>query len=124
MSSRKPHYENVPFDLPDNWVWTTIGELLINRDSERIPLSTAVREKQTNKIYDYYGAAGVIDKVDNYIFSERLLLIGEDGANLLSRSKDNAFFADGKYWVNNHAHVLDCTNKLVLDFVAFVINAF
>ena len=124
MSSRKPHYENVPFDLPDNWVWTTIGELLINRDSERIPLSTAVREKQTNKIYDYYGAAGVIDKVDNYIFSERLLLIGEDGANLLSRSKDNAFFADGKYWVNNHAHVLDFTNKIALDFVAFVINAF
>jgi type I restriction enzyme S subunit len=114
----------VPFEIPDNWVWTTIGELLINRDSERIPLSTAVREKQTNKIYDYYGAAGVIDKVDNYIFSERLLLIGEDGANLLSRSKDNAFFADGKYWVNNHAHVLDCTNKIALDFVAFVINAF
>ncbi len=114
----------MPFEIPDNWVWTTIGELLINRDSERIPLSTAVREKQTNKIYDYYGAAGVIDKVDNYIFSERLLLIGEDGANLLSRSKDNAFFADGKYWVNNHAHVLDCTNKIALDFVAFVINAF
>ena len=120
----KPHYENVPFEVPESWVWTTIGELLINRDSERIPLSTAVREKQTNKIYDYYGAAGVIDKVDNYIFSERLLLIGEDGANLLSRSKDNAFFADGKYWVNNHAHVLDCTNKIALDFVAFVINAF
>ncbi len=114
----------MPFEVPESWVWTTIGELLINRDSERIPLSTAVREKQTNKIYDYYGAAGVIDKVDNYIFSERLLLIGEDGANLLSRSKDNAFFADGKYWVNNHAHVLDCTNKIALDFVAFVINAF
>ena len=76
-----------------------------------------------NKIYDYYGAAGVIDKVDNYLFDERLLLIGEDGANLLSRSKNNAFFSEGKYWVNNHAHVLDATDKKVLDFVAIVINS-
>ena len=122
-SSDKPHYENVPFEIPESWEWVTLGELLINRDSERIPLSSAVRKKQTNKIYPYYGAAGVIDKVEKYIFSERLLLIGEDGANLLTRSKDNAFFAEGKYWVNNHAHVLDCSNKIVLDFVAFVINA-
>lgn len=57
------------------------------------------------------------------MFDERLLLIGEDGANLLSRSKDNAFFADGKYWVNNHAHVLDATDKSILDFVAIVINS-
>ena len=97
--------------------------MLINRDGERKPVSSAIRSKQENKIYDYYGAAGVIDKVDDYIFDERLLLIGEDGANLLSRSKDNAFFAEGKYWVNNHAHVLDATNKLLLDYVAIVINA-
>ena len=121
--SNKPHYGNVPFEIPESWEWVTLGELLINRDSERIPLSSAVRKKQTNKIYPYYGAAGVIDKVEKYIFSERLLLIGEDGANLFTRSKDNAFFAEGKYWVNNHAHVLDCSNKIVLDFVAFVINA-
>lgn len=57
------------------------------------------------------------------MFDERLLLIGEDGANLLSKSKDNAFFADGKYWVNNHAHVLDATDKSILDFVAIVINS-
>ena len=118
-----PHYENVPFEIPDSWEWTTIGDLLINRDSERIPLSSAIREKQTNKTYPYYGAAGIIDMVDQFLFSERLLLIGEDGANLLSKSKDNAFFAEGQYWVNNHAHVLDCSNKMILDFVAFVINA-
>ena len=111
------------FEIPESWEWTTIEDLLINRDSERVPLSLAIRKKQTNKIYDYYGAAGVIDKVDGYLFSERLLLIGEDGANLLSRSKDNAFFAEGQYWVNNHAHVLDCSEKYILDFVAFVINS-
>ena len=116
-------YENVPFEIPESWAWTTIGELLINRDNERIPLSLAVRKQQSNKQYDYYGAAGVIDKVSDYLFSEKLLLIGEDGANLLSRSKNNAFFADGKYWVNNHAHVLDCTLKQILTYVAFVINS-
>ena len=116
----KPPY---PFQLPEGWVWTTIGELLINRDGERKPVSSAIRSKQKNKIYDYYGAAGIIDKVDEYLFNERLLLIGEDGANLLSRSKDNAFFADGQYWVNNHAHVLDATDKSILDYVAIMINS-
>ena len=96
---------------------------MINRDGERKPVSSAIRRKQKNKVYNYYGAAGIIDKVDGFIFDERLLLIGEDGANLLSRSKDNAFFAEGKYWVNNHAHVLDATDKNLLDFVAIVINA-
>ena len=118
-TSDTPHYENVP----EGWVLTDIGELLTNRDSERIPLSLGVRSKQENKIYDYYGATGVVDKVDGYLFDERLLLIGEDGANLLSRSKDNAFFAEGKYWVNNHAHILDCQEKEVLDYVAFLINS-
>ena len=113
----------MPFEVPEGWRWTTIEDLLINRDSERIPLSLAVRNKQHKKEYNYYGAAGVIDKVEGYLFSERLLLIGEDGANLLSRAKDNAFFADGKYWVNNHAHVLDCSEKEVLTYVALVINS-
>lgn len=119
-TSDTPHYQQV---LPNGWCLTDIGELLINRDGERKPVSSAIRSKQVNKIYDYYGAAGVIDKVDSYLFDERLLLIGEDGANLLSRSKNNAFFAEGKYWVNNHAHVLDATNKKILDFVAIVINS-
>lgn len=115
--------EEVSFDIPESWVITNIGELLINRDSERVPISLAVRNKQQNKIYDYYGATGVVDSVDSYLFNERLLLIGEDGANLLSRSKNNAFFAEGKYWVNNHAHVLDCSIKSILDYVALIINS-
>ena len=122
-TSDTPRYENVPYELPYGWEWTVIEDVTVNRDAERIPLSLAVRKKQQNKVYDYYGAAGVIDKVENYLFDERLLLVGEDGANLLSRSKDNAFFAEGKYWVNNHAHVLDCPNKSILDYVAFVINS-
>ena len=118
------HYpKDVPFEVPEGWVWTTIGDILINRDGERIPVSSAIRKKQNAKLYDYYGAAGVIDKVDDYLFNERLLLVGEDGTNLLSRSKDNAFFAEGKYWVNNHAHIIDASDKRLLDYIALYINA-
>ena len=113
----------MPWEVPEGWCWTTIGDCLINRDGERIPISSEIRIKQKNKVFDYYGAAGVIDKVDDYLFNERLLLIGEDGANLLSRAKDNAFFAEGKYWVNNHAHILDATRKPLLDYIALYINS-
>ena len=113
----------MPFEVPQGWVWTTLESCTINSDNERIPVASAIRSKQQHKKYDYYGAAGIIDKVDNYIFNERLLLVGEDGANLLSRAKNNAFFAEGKFWVNNHAHILDSYPKKVLDFVAIVINS-
>ena len=98
------------------------GELLITRDSERIPVSVSDRNKRA-KIYDYYGASGVIDKIDDFLFDKELLLIGEDGANLLSRSTPIAFIAKGKYWVNNHAHVLDACCNLDLDYVCYYINA-
>lgn len=109
----------LPFDIPDNWVWVRFGNLVINRDSERIPLSQAERIGKA-KIYDYYGASGVIDKVDDFIYDEELLLIGEDGANLLTRSKPIAFKANGKYWVNNHAHVLK--PLIDIDYLCAYIN--
>ena len=114
--------DEIPFDIPENWKWVRFGDIMINRDSERIPLSVSQREK-LDKIYDYYGASGVIDKVDKFIFDEKLMLIGEDGANLLTRSKPIAFLAEGKYWVNNHAHVIDCGDYIHLEFVMYYINA-
>ena len=95
---------------------------MINNDSERVPLSVAQRQ-QLKKTYDYYGASGVIDKVDKYLFDKDLLLIGEDGANLINRSTPIAFIAKGKYWVNNHAHVLDVCSGMALSYVALFINA-
>ena len=109
-------------DIPDTWKYCYFDDVLINRDSERIPVSVADRKKLRKK-YDYYGASGVIDKVDNFLFDENLLLIGEDGANLLSRSTPIAFIAKGKYWVNNHAHVLQATEHVLLEFVEIYINA-
>ena len=115
--------EEIPFEIPENWCWCRFGEITINRDSERIPLSVSQRELLKKK-YDYYGASGIIDKVDNYLFDKDLLLIGEDGANLLTRSTPIAFIASGKYWVNNHAHVIDCnSNYINLNYIKFFINA-
>ena len=96
----------VPFTLPKGWEWTRFGSIVFNRDSERIPLSVEQR-KNHNKLFDYYGASGIIDKVEAYLFDKPLLLIGEDGANLINRSTPIAFIARGMYWVNNHAHVAD-----------------
>ena len=120
--SQNPAYQDYPFDIPDTWMFVRFGELLITRDSERIPVSVSDRNKRA-KIYDYYGASGVIDKIDDFLFDKELLLIGEDGANLLSRSTPIAFIAKGKYWVNNHAHVLDACCNLDLDYVCYYINA-
>ena len=115
--------EEILFDIPENWCWCRLGEIVINRDRERIPLSVAEREKLA-KTYDYYGASGVIDKVDKYLFDKPLLLIGEDGANLLNRSTPIAFIAKGKYWVNNHAHVLDCDDRYIfMEYVMTYINS-
>ena len=114
--------DELPYQIPESWCWVRFGAALVNRDAERIPLSVAQREKLQKK-YDYYGASGVIDKVDRYLFDKPLLLIGEDGANLLLRSKPIAFIASGQYWVNNHAHVIDAVGGIDLRYIALFINA-
>ena len=114
--------DEIPFEVPEGWCWARFLAITINRDSERKPISASQRT-DVEKIYDYYGASGKIDKIDKYIFDEKLLLIGEDGANLVTRSKPIAFFAEGKYWVNNHAHCIDSPDKSILQFICFFINA-
>jgi type I restriction enzyme, S subunit len=114
--------EEKPFELPACWVWVRFGDASINRDGERIPVSSSERDNR-DKTYDYYGASGVIDKIDGYLFDKTLLLIGEDGANLINRSTPIAFLAHGKYWVNNHAHVIDTTHPELMTYLALFINA-
>lgn len=114
--------EEKPFGLPQGWEWVRFGDASINRDGERIPVSSSERENRA-KVYDYYGASGVIDKIDGFLFDTTLLLIGEDGANLINRSTPIAFLAHGKYWVNNHAHVIDTTHPELMTYLALFINA-
>ena len=96
--------DELPFEIPDSWAWVRLNTLSINYDNMRKPVSVEIRSKQ-RKVYDYYGATGAIDKVDSYIFDGIFILIGEDGGNFYS-DKDVAFIIKGKFWANNHVHVL------------------
>ena len=91
--------------MTDSWTETTLGEVIEFYDHKRIPLSTKQRSQRQGK-YPYYGASGIIDYIDDYIFDREYLLISEDGANLVERKTPIAFLASGKFWVNNHAHVV------------------
>lgn len=86
-------------------------KLVVNQDGKRIPIKAGERQN-THGTYPYYGATGIIDYVDDFIFEGERLLISEDGANLVARKYPIAFIANGKYWVNNHAHVVDALPEL------------
>src|ERR1035438_10409028 len=89
--------------MHDGWELTTVGAASVNLDFRRIPVKKADRHWGP---YPYYGASGVVDQVDSYLFDGEHLLVAEDGENLNTRSTPIAFIADGKFWVNNHAHIL------------------
>lgn len=115
--------EEVPFEIPEKWKWVSFTHTCKCVDGKRIPLKKADRDK-LEKRYRYYGATGIIDYVDDFIFDGKYLLIGEDGANLLSKSKDNAFIVEGQFWVNNHAHIFSEQSTIAtLEFLATYINA-
>jgi len=93
-------------EVPEHWEVSRVKNEFDCLNSRRVPLSGIERGMMTLRRYDYYGASGVIDKVDDYLFDDELLLIAEDGANLVLRNLPLAIIARGKFWVNNHAHVL------------------
>ena len=105
-----------PKKNPLRWPLFSLGEICQNEDSKRVPVKSSDRKAMQGK-YPYYGASGIIDHVDDYLFEGEKLLIGEDRANLLARSSPIAFIAQGKYWVNNHAHVLSENGKSKLRFL-------
>lgn len=106
--------------VPEHWVVTNLKYLFNNLDYKRIPLSSEERSHKQGE-YPYYGASGIIDYVDDYLFQKSHVLVGEDGANLISRTTPLAFNATGQYWVNNHAHILDFKDELN-DYWVDVIN--
>ncbi len=93
-------------DIPQHWEVSRIKNEFRCLNTQRLPLNSVERGAMTARTYDYYGASGVIDKVDDYLFDDELLLIAEDGANLALRNLPLAIIARGKFWVNNHAHIL------------------
>ncbi|WP_020585442.1 restriction endonuclease subunit S [Desulfobacter curvatus] len=91
--------------IPDDWDVCELQDAVEFLDSQRRPIKSSERAKMKGE-YPYYGASGIVDFVNSYIFDEELILLGEDGENILSRTLPLAFKVSGKIWVNNHAHVL------------------
>lgn len=113
------HRDSVFRQHGDGWVVSTLNQISTNLDSQRIPIT---KNDRMSGEFPYYGASGIVDYVTDYIFDGDTLLISEDGANLLARSTPIAFSVSGKYWVNNHAHVLKFANMATQRYVEFYLG--
>jgi len=101
-----------------NWSLRRLSEVADFQNHRRVPLKSLDRQKRQGK-YPYYGASGVVDHIDDYIFDGTFLLISEDGENLRTRKTPIAFKASGKFWVNNHAHILQEKEEGILDYLEY-----
>jgi len=114
--------------IPEGWEASTLGRVIELQDEKRIPVARLDREKRRGP-YPYYGASDVVDYIDDYLFDGTFVLLSEDGENLRSRKTPIAFLARGKFWVNNHAHVLLgrlslCVEHLVIFLQSCDINPY
>ena len=101
------------------WENMTLGELTDNFDSVRVPVKRADRRPGP---YPYYGASGIVDSVSDYLFDGEYLLIAEDGENLRTRNTPIAFLANGKFWVNNHAHIVRGNHKANTRYLMYALS--
>jgi type I restriction enzyme, S subunit len=114
------YLQNVFENKGDDWEEKTLNEISENLDRQRVPITKKDR-KEGN--IPYYGASGIVDYVQDYLFDEDLLCVSEDGANLLARTYPIAFSISGKTWVNNHAHILRFENTTSQYFVEYYLNS-
>ena len=106
----------------EEWKSCKLGDVIKVLDYKRVPLSS--KERATRKgVYPYYGAQGIIDYLDDFIFDGEYLLIAEDGENLKSQKQNVAQIARGKYWVNNHAHVVESDGKCDIRYICYMLNS-
>ncbi len=103
-----------PMNNSKKWERVRFDSICENLDGRRIPITSSDRKQGQ---YPYYGASGIVDYVDDYIFDEDILLVSEDGANLKMRSSPIAFSVEGKCWVNNHAHVVRFKERATQKYV-------
>lgn len=114
------HTKSVFSQGADHWPTRTIDQISMNLDSKRVPITKSDR---TAGEFPYYGASGIVDYVADYIFEGDTLLVSEDGANLIARSTPIAFSVSGRYWVNNHAHILKFDHMETQRFVEFFLES-
>ena len=104
--------------MSSEWSRLPLGELIVNLDTRRKPVKEADRKPGP---YPYYGASGIVDYVDGYLFEGEHLLIAEDGENLRTKQTPIAFLAKGKFWVNNHAHIVVGNDKANTRFLQYAL---
>ncbi|KJR39626.1 hypothetical protein BOO91_00070 [Vibrio navarrensis] len=104
--------------MSSNWPLKKISDVAYFRNNKRIPLKSLDRAKRQGE-FPYYGASGIVDYIDDYVFDGSYLLISEDGENLRTRKTPIAFQAHGKFWVNNHAHILEEKEEGILDYLEY-----
>ena len=117
-------------ELPPHWEWMKLKDCVEILDRQRIPINSSERDdriegKDPSDLYPYYGTTGQIGWIDDYLFEEELVLLGEDGAPFLDPFKPKAYIIRGKTWVNNHAHVLKAKKDILLNnFLLHYLNVF
>ena len=121
LTSHTSHY----LQLPDGWEYKQLEEVAEIFDNVRIPLNAnerenRIRNKQSSELYPYYGATGQVGLVDEYLLEGKFLLLGEDGAPFLDKNAIKAYPVEGRFWVNNHAHILK--PKYDFDFLMYYLN--
>jgi len=121
LEARKKQYNFIKNELfsREQLSYQNLGSLAINKDRMRKPITKELRKPGN---YPYYGASGIVDYVEGYLFEGDYLLVSEDGANLMARTTPIAFSASGKFWVNNHVHVLEFNNYVERRFVEYYLN--
>ena len=107
--------------IPEGWSKGVLKDITLNFDRKRVPLSKLEREKR-DKIYPYYGAASLMDYVDNFIFDGIYVLVGEDGTVIDDKGYPILQYVWGKFWVNNHAHVLQGNNNFTTEFIYLLLK--
>lgn len=126
MTRRYPAYKDSGVEwlgeVPEEWEVLQIRYLFDCLDGQRIPLNSSERAEKAGPI-PYWGANGIVDTVDEALFDEPLVLLGEDGAPFFDRLKDVAFFSEGPIWPNNHVHVLRSKSFSSAKFLTFALNA-
>lgn len=107
--------------VPESWQLNTLQSITENYNYKRIPIKSDDREKRRGP-FPYYGAQGIIDHVDSFIFEGEYLLIAEDGQNLRTRRNDIAFVVTGRFWVNNHAHIVKANGAYSIILLKYFLN--